>query len=310
MISKSATNKKNCSLKISFTNSARSAFLHIIKTCLTYGAKKIILPGYIGFTDREGSGVFDPVEASKAQFSFYKVNDDLSVNLEDFRKKIQEGAQIALVIHYFGFCRSDMRAIQSLCADNNVILIEDCAHAFYLESDPMLLGGYGDFAFYSLHKYLPLATGGLLATVSERFVVHDVPDACKATPDVIEQYALSEFEEIKRVRRKNYEAYFSRLAGNSNLNVMYELGEGEIPQSFAIRVKNGRREKLYFYLMDKGFPTTALYYRMIDALDAQSFPISFQISSEILNLPVHQDTEYDEIGLLCDEINRFFEGDK
>ena len=238
------------------------------------------------------------------------MNEDLSVNLEDFIKKIEEGADVVLVIHYFGSCRSDMRAIQKLCIDHNVVLIEDCAHAFYLESDPQLLGRYGDFAFYSLHKYLPVGTGGLLATVSDRFAMHDVPDDYKAEPDVIEQYALSRFEEIKRVRRKNYEAYYARLIGNPNLNVMYELGEGEIPQSFAIRVKNGYREKLYFHLMNKDFPTTALYYRMIDSLDAHAFPISAQISSEILNLPVHQDTENDDIELLCDEIDRYFEDNK
>ena len=80
----------------------------------------------------------------------------------------------------------------------------------------------------------------------------------------------------------------------------------DIPQTFPILIKNNQREKLYFYLMDQGAPTTALYYRLIDQIKKEDFPLSHKISQEILNLPVHQDTNQDDIIIICDLIRNFF----
>lgn len=310
MITKSATDRANCTTDIHFMKSARSAFSHIIASCSKDGPKTVLLPAYIGFTEREGSGVFDPVHETGSGYCFYKVKDDLSVDLEDFRRAIEEGVDIALVIHYFGFCRSDMAEIKKICASRNVVLVEDCAHAFYLESKTPLLGRFGDFAFYSLHKYLPTETGGILSIVNSQRQILEIDEGDIANRDVLEQYAISNFDEIKDIRRRNYSLYEELLQDNNNLEVMYSLQEEEIPQTFSLRVKTSTREKLYFYLMDRGFPTTALYYRMIDQIDLSKHPQSAAISSEILNLPVHQDTNFDDIRNLCNSIVTFFEVEK
>ncbi|EJL9428297.1 perosamine synthetase-related protein, partial [Vibrio cholerae] len=66
--------------------------------------------------------------------------------------------------------------------------------------------------------------------------------------------------------------------------------------------------KLYFYLLDNNIPTVALYYRMIPQIDPGKFELSMLISSEILNLPVHQDTTLEDVDLVCNKINDFFGG--
>ncbi|RLI54134.1 MAG: hypothetical protein DRP09_13930 [Candidatus Thorarchaeota archaeon] len=50
-----------------------------------------------------------------------------------------------------------------LCKDNNLFLIEDCAHAFLSKYNGKLLGSFGDLSFFSYRKTLPVPDGALLA---------------------------------------------------------------------------------------------------------------------------------------------------
>jgi len=306
MISKSATNKNNCTIGAHFTKNARSAWGHIIQSLSTARTQKILLPAYIGFTEREGSGVFDPVAESGSEYAFYKIQDNLSVDLEDFKRQLANQVDIVLVIHYFGFCRSDMDAIRQLCQTAKVVLVEDCAHAFYLEASNSPLGRSGDFSFYSLHKYIATASGGLLKVNNNQLKISKIPQHKLADRDDVEQYALTDFYAIKNIRRRNYGLYFNLLKSLEPIEILFDLSDNDIPHTFSIRVKNSKREELYFYLMDLGIPTTALYYRMIEEIDAVTYPVSFQISGEILNLPVHQDTTNEDIEMLCNAINTFY----
>ena len=92
----------------------------------------------------------------------------------------------------------------------------------------------------------------------------------------------------------------------TEIDVMYPTLNGEVPHNFPIKVRHGKREQLYFNLMKKGMPTIALYYRLIDKIEKEEFPISFKISDEILNLPVHQDTSLKDIDLLCAALKKYF----
>lgn len=57
--------------------------------------------------------------------------------------------------------------------------------------------------------------------------------------------------------------------------------------------------------MDLQIPTTALYYRLIDQIDASEFPGSHCVSKSILNLPVHQDVSAEDVSRICEEIGKF-----
>ncbi|GAB1152043.1 MAG: DegT/DnrJ/EryC1/StrS family aminotransferase [Shewanella algae] len=311
MISKSATNEEKCAYPYLFTKNARTAWSKIIESVTISKARrvKILLPAYIGINDKEGSGVFDAVLKSNADFSFYSVTDNLQVDIEDFNQKIQsEPFDLALVIHYFGFSRVNMLDIKATCSNNSTFLVEDCAHAFYLGDEMSEIGGFGDYSFYSLHKYLAVQTGGLL-----RINNSSLPSPQLGSQDIIEfsaleRFASSNFKKIAEIRRNNYASYQDRIVSNDNIEVLFELSEYDIPQTFPIRIKNGLREKLYFYLLDNGIPTIALYYRMIPQIEPSKFELSLLISSEILNLPVHQDINLDDIELVCSKINDFLDG--
>jgi dTDP-4-amino-4,6-dideoxygalactose transaminase len=308
MIQKSATNKQTFVNNIVFTANARTAWEHILFSMKNASVQpNVLMPSYIGYTDREGSGVFDPVEAQNVNAEFYKLNDDLSIDIDNFKMLVEtKKFNSALIIHYFGFCRNDMEYIKTICKQNNVLLIEDCAHAFHLHEKESLLGKYGDFSFYSLHKYLPTKSGGVLQNNTNVIVNSILPEEKRINVQDLEHYAVSDFGKIAKRRRENYKMYEKNIDSYSEVKIMYKLKDGDIPQTFPILIKNGNREKLYFYLMEREAPTTALYYRLISQINPKEFPLSHEISHEILNLPVHQDTDETDVLFICNLINDFF----
>ncbi|MBI5103721.1 MAG: DegT/DnrJ/EryC1/StrS family aminotransferase, partial [Solirubrobacterales bacterium] len=66
-----------------------------------------------------------------------------------------------LLIHYLGFPQ-DAAAWRAWCDDRDLLLIEDCAHAWPASAGGRPLGSFGDLAIFSLHKPIPLAAGGAL----------------------------------------------------------------------------------------------------------------------------------------------------
>ena len=84
-----------------------------------------------------------------------------------------------------------------------------------------------------------------------------------------------------------------------------ELEEGIVPINFPIRVKNYSREKMYFQLMEDGIPLVSLYYQMVEELPREGFPVSYNISDSILNMPTHQCINKNDVLTIVDALNHF-----
>ena len=104
MIHKSASDKSRYNTRVSFYNSAREAWSKILQSKIKNTAPRALLPSYIGITDREGSGIFDPILETNCTYDFYELNDDLSANLNSIQTKLNSNSyDFILVVHYFGF---------------------------------------------------------------------------------------------------------------------------------------------------------------------------------------------------------------
>ena len=115
--------------------------------------------------------------------------------------------------------------------------------------------------------------------------------------------AKSDLKLIKEKRRANYKKLLSLIINFNEIEVLYpELPEGIAPHNLPILINNKYREKLYFKLIAKGIPVIALYYKMIDPLRDLKFVNAKNLSDNILNLPVHQDIEEDDLELISIEL--------
>jgi dTDP-4-amino-4,6-dideoxygalactose transaminase len=298
MISKEPENRKDFKKSFYFTKSGRVGFSHILKCLFSNSKDKILMPAYIGETDKEGSGVFDPIRDNKVLYEFYSMNRDLSINMEDLRPKvISNKYKSLLVIHYFGFVQNNMEELCSLCKENGVILIEDCAHSFSSSYKGRNIGEWGDLSFFSIHKIIATKDGGYFRINNNDSGVTELSyENQNILPDTIEQFIRSDYEKINIIRRLNYQKYLYGLVDIKGVYPLYpELPDGIVPLNFPIIVENGLREKLYFKLIEKKVITCALYYRLIKEIKKNLYPISYDVSTRILNLPTHQDTSFSDI---------------
>ncbi len=116
--------------------------------------------------------MIEPVLAHSAVPVYYRIHCDTSVDLEDIRAKLADSPRALLVAHYFGFPQ-DMLSLRAFCDRHGLLLIEDCAHAFFSYNGDRPLGWYGDYAVASVRKFFPTCDGGFLT--SSRLSVKDIP---------------------------------------------------------------------------------------------------------------------------------------
>ncbi|MBY6140863.1 DegT/DnrJ/EryC1/StrS family aminotransferase [Leisingera daeponensis] len=105
----------------------------------------------------------DAVLAAGMKISLYRLQQDLSADLDDIRRQLQGGAVAAVyAIHYFGYPQP-LRELQALAREHGAAVIEDVALGlFSCTPDGASLGGQGDMSVFSLVKTLPLPDGGAL----------------------------------------------------------------------------------------------------------------------------------------------------
>jgi dTDP-4-amino-4,6-dideoxygalactose transaminase len=303
MIQRAATDPDRFAHKWTFTRSARVAWELLLRDRTWEPGTSLLLPGYIGHTDREGSGVFDPVENTRTPFSFYPVGERLQIDAELLEQRLRTGKHpMLLIVHWFGLAHGDMVAIARLCERHGTSLIEDCAHVPGPRAEGGGPGSFGAACFHSLHKVFAVESGGALC-VNDEQVVHAPPtSADRCDRDVLERYIRTDLEQVAAVRKDNYAWLLQRFGNVDGVEVLYPAIGDQVPHDFPIRIGNGLREKLYFALMEQNLPTIALYYRMIDAITPQEHPLSHALSKNILNLPVHQDTTQRDLEILCDAL--------
>lgn len=310
-IKKSPNNPAECGVDLTCFSSARLAWQQVLReTSAQLGRQiRVLLPSYIGENDKEGSGVFDPVRSENVEFEFYALDRALCPSLTDLKVTLANGNyDLVLVVHYFGLKRIPMPQVAQICKENDVVLVEDCAHCIF--DHAMDEGTFGQYAFYSLHKIFPVSEGGLLRRNTTRSDEIIEPTAENGKHESLLRTVLSsDVPTIKKIRRRNYRFLVRHFSSCDQAEVLIHLDENSVPQSFPLFIKNGLREKLYFHLLDHGFPTIALYYRLISEIEPAKFPISYEVSQSILNLPVHQETSEEQLAALVNEIGVFFNGD-
>lgn len=303
MITNSAEDKTNLIRNMHFTKSARQGW-ELILSALD-SSSKILLPSYIGITDREGSGIYDPVIYVGIEHDFYMLNEDLTISLSEIEKCLDTSEySLILLVHYFGFQIKGIEEIVKLCTKHNVIVVEDCAHLYnYNLFNYSPAGTYGDFTFYSLHKFLPFENGGMVLQNASDILTLDFSDINFSNQLSIDLMKY-DIKAIADKRRENFIIYESLVRDILGIKPFKTMMDGDIPHNYPIIVENGLREKLYFWLMDRRVPLIALYYRLIAPLQIDRYHSMQLISNNILNLPLHQDMDIESIRYVAESLKR------
>lgn len=99
--------------------------------------------------------------------------DDLCMNFDDLKTKIFQYKPVAVwVVHIGGHIAFQISEIAKLCRENNIILLEDCAHAHGASWSCKKAGRWGDAGIYSFYATKTISTGegGMLVTQNKNLI--------------------------------------------------------------------------------------------------------------------------------------------
>lgn len=300
-IAKLAVDRETCRRPAFFYRSAREGMGDFLANTLNSDPRGVLLPGFIGWSPREGSGVYDPVRSLGLEAGFYGLRGDLTVDLDELATLVRTGMyRILLVIHYFGRSESQMAEIRHLADEWGLLVVEDLAHGFFTSLTGHAAGQHGDMNLYSLHKMLPIPLGGM-ATYRCRSLVRQQRSTM---PELAVEVMSYDWYEIGCRRRQNFLGLTERLKALREYGDLFsllwpELGEQDIPQTLPVFVSGAGRDGIYAAMNAEGLGMVSLYHTLIDEVSTSHAPLQ-RLARHIINFPVHQDVRDCDLDRLVD----------
>jgi hypothetical protein len=253
----------------------------------------VLLPSFVGWSPREGSGVLDPVRGAGLTPTFYGLHADLSVDLADLEERLAGTTNaVVVLIHYYGRTLPQLEAAAELAHRQGAVVVEDLAHGFFSARTDGPAGRSGDVLMYSLHKMFPTpdASGGMLTYREPALLTGQA-----STRPELAAYVLDyDWRAIAAARRRNFALVLDGLrelaAEHSGFELFWpELADHDVPQTLPVRVLGGRRDDVYHRMNADGFGMVSLYHTLVPELRGNE--AMSELASTVINFPVHQDLD-------------------
>lgn len=265
-------------------SSARAAMLAFLKTVDLSDGKGVLLPSYVGWSPKEGSGVLDPVEELGCRYDYYRMSNTLTIDVDNFSKKLATGHfAVVVLIHYFGRPDPAAPTLVHLARAAGAVVLEDEAHAMLSDLVGGTCGRLGDATIFSLHKLLPVEEGGTLVLNGGDPARHGYEQQETRLWD----FDLINIAERRKENLRRWYVALRPLAGA--IDPLWSAWRpGIVPQTLPVIVRTVPRDKLYDDLNTAGVGVVSLYHTLVSTIGAD-YPTSHELSAHILNLPLHQD---------------------
>ncbi|MGO9138860.1 MAG: DegT/DnrJ/EryC1/StrS family aminotransferase [Syntrophales bacterium] len=281
------------------------------------------------------------ITAVKATPVFCEIDPNtLNIDIDDARKRITARTKAIIPVHYCGNA-CDMDVLLTLGRDRRLAIIEDAAHAFGSRYKGRKIGSFGDVTCFSFDpiKNITCGEGGAVVLsddiVAERIrrkrILGIDKDAWHRYENkkswfyevtmqgyryhmsninaAIGLVQLNKFETFVKKKQwivRCYNECFRQLSGIRILD--WELPEAA-PFTYILRVLDGKRQEAMDFLQRKGVGTGVHYL----ANHKQPFfadfhvhlPVTEQVCSEILTLPLYYDMTEDDVKLVIESVTAF-----
>jgi len=261
------------------------------------------------------------------------VEPDIATYNIDPRKiaeKITKKTRAIIVVHLYGKC-CEMAPIMDLCQKHNLKLIEDTAQAHGAKYQNKIAGTFGDFgafSFYPTKNLGALGDAGAVTTndseLAEKIrVLRNYGSKIKYYNEVIGYNSrldevqagflsvkLKKLNDINTHKRNLAKIYFENLKSDFIKPVQH-------PDYFDVfhifNIRHEKRDQLREFLLKNEIKTEIHYpvsphkqQAMKDVIDPkESFPISEEIHTTTLSLPISYFHAEADVARVCEVINKF-----
>lgn len=259
--------------------------------------------------------------------------DDYTIDAEKIEELITDRTCAILPIHVYGnLC--DTEKIEAIAKKYNLKVIYDAAHAFAVEKNGISSATFGDASMFSFHatKVFNTIEGGAVCfkDASMKKILNQWKNFGITGPESTEfiggNAKMNEFaaamgicnlrhlnEEIEK-RRRVAERYIYNLQNISGIklntaqegvksNYAYfpvifdkeKFGQSR-DQVFDKLAENGIGARKYFY------PLTSSYECYKDMFDVNDTPKAYEISLNVLTLPIYSDLQMKDVDWICENV--------
>ncbi len=147
-----------CRYTLAFS-SGRSALYAILKSLDLKAGDEVLIQAFTCVA------VPEAILAAGLRPIYADIDETLNIDPVDILRKITPRSRVIIVQHTFGW-PGNLEALQKITKENNLILIEDCAHALGARYKNKPVGLFGKASFFSFgrDKIISSIFGGVVAT--------------------------------------------------------------------------------------------------------------------------------------------------
>lgn len=309
--------------KYALATSSCTAALHL--SYLSLGLKKgdeVIVPNITWIASIE------PLYYVGAKPIFADIEPDTwCIDPVDIKKKITKKTKAIMIVDLYG-SMPDMNSILKIAKKYQLKVIEDAAEAIGCEYYSKKAGSFGDASCFSFHgsKTLTTGEGGMLLSDNKNFIERAkyFYDHCKDTKKAFwnlgigYKYKMSNFqaacglaqlervEELTEKKRKIFSWYKKRLVDILGIQLNIEKPHTKNTYWMVTIVVDKKykidKEKLMKEFLKYNIQTKPFFYPLssLPAIRREAdTPISFDISSQAINLPCGLKTTEKQVDYIC-----------
>jgi dTDP-4-amino-4,6-dideoxygalactose transaminase len=254
----------------------------------------------------------DVIPRIGANIVFVDVNQDFTIDVNAVRAAITERTRAVFAVHLFGKA-ADVVALQQLCTEFGIHLIEDVCQATGAEVNGKAIGTYGiagAFSFYPTKNLGGFGDGGMVITDNDelahrlklyrdhgrdenrRFVEIGYNSRLDSLQAALLDVKLGSLDEDNADRVANASYYNNTLNGEV-FTLPNAGGEGEHVYNL-YTIRHPQRDLLRQFLKDRGIDTAIYYERPLHMEPCFEylgyveghFPVAEAATREVLALPI------------------------
>ncbi len=266
--------------------------------------------------------------------------DTFTMTVDNLEKVLTNNTKAIVPVHLYGQS-CDMEPILNFAKQHNLFVVEDNAQALgasYTFSDGTVkktgtMGDIGCTSFFPSKNLGCFGDGGAMMTDSDDLAVklrmianhgqkkkyyHEVL-GCNSRLDTIQaailDIKLKHLDQYSESRNKMADEYYNKLSEIKDLKLPSKQKKStHVFHQYTVRVLNGKRNELQEFLKSKGIPS--MIYYPLPLYEQNAFkqyvsedfklPVTEQLCSEVLSLPIHTEKNDEHINMICDAILSFF----